>query len=128
MSPTDFLVTCSMTPTPWLGYTTLSPTLKSKQGLLGWTTHGSRNELNRQDFHAIGPAALTGPSVGRYAPRPPRRSGGMADAGDSKSPDPCGRVGSTPTSGTNGPKRLQRLLMRREATGASVKRMAGERA
>src|SRR5262245_22043633 len=31
---------------------------------------------------------------------PTCRSGGMADAGDSKSPDPCGRVGSTPTSGT----------------------------
>ena len=30
------------------------------------------------------------------------RSGGMADAGDSKSPAPCGCEGSTPSSGTNG--------------------------
>ena len=36
-----------------------------------------------------------------------RRSGGMADAGDSKSPAPCGRVGSTPTSGTNQINHLQ---------------------
>jgi hypothetical protein len=40
------------------------------------------------------------------APRIPpalnRRSGGMADAADSKSAAPCGRVGSTPISGTTG--------------------------
>src|SRR5947207_11593627 len=40
----------------------------------------------------------------------PGRSGGMADAGDSKSPALCGCVGSTPTSGT------RRELLRRLAS------------
>ncbi len=38
----------------------------------------------------------------------------MADAGDSKSPAPCGRVGSTPTSGTRLPNTLDKLRTQKE--------------
>ena len=54
-----------------------------------------------------------------------RRSGGMADAGDSKSPAPCGRVGSTPTSGTNNQKPLRALLLVTAVPGFSTRDRIG---